>query len=238
MMAFPLILLLAFSSFPKSAKTEVGEKNEESPKSSSENIDAEKTADLPHVPLLQHKDLSLSEKAAVAVAGLVGPGTPNSVFDFRATTIDGKEMHLSEFSNNVLLIVNVASHCGYTDINYKGLQTLYERYNKDGLEILAFPSNEFGSQEPGSNAEIKQFVTEKYQAKFPLFSKVEVNGKGAHPLFAFLKAQFGIKTIPWNFQKFLVDRAGQAVSQWAPQMDPLAVEAEVAALLQRKDGGT
>ncbi len=90
MVAFPLILLLAFSSFPKSTKTDVDEKNEESLKSSSENIDAEKTADLPHVPLFQHnhpKDLSLSEKAAVAVAGLVGPGTPNSVFDFRATTI-------------------------------------------------------------------------------------------------------------------------------------------------------
>jgi hypothetical protein len=105
MVAFPLILLLAFSSFPKSTKTEVGEKSEESPKSSSENIDAEKTADLPHVPLLQHKDLSLSEKAAVAVAGLVGPGTPNSVFDFRATTIG--DFYLNKGGNRAVLLFGV-----------------------------------------------------------------------------------------------------------------------------------
>ncbi|KAG9447101.1 hypothetical protein H6P81_013229 [Aristolochia fimbriata] len=160
--------------------------------------------------------------------------TPKSLYDFTVKDIQGNDVSLSTYSGKVLLIVNVASKCGLTHSNYKELNTLYDKYKDQGFEILAFPCNQFAGQEPGSNEEIQQTVCTMFKAEFPVFDKVEVNGKEAEPLYKFLKSQkggiFG-DAIKWNFTKFLVDKNGKVVSRYAPTTSPLKIEKDIQALL-------
>ena len=140
---------------------------------------------------------------------------------------------MEEYKGNVLLIVNTASKCGFTK-QYAGLQALYEKYKDQGLEVLAFPCNQFGHQEPGDDAAIKNFCTDTFGVTFPMMAKIEVNGEGAHPLYKELKkAQGGLlgNEIKWNFTKFLVDREGRVVDRFAPQKEPRALEEKIKALL-------
>ncbi|HZG57843.1 glutathione peroxidase [Paenibacillus sp.] len=153
-----------------------------------------------------------------------------TVYDFRATSIRGDDVSLSAYRGKVLLIVNVASECGFTP-QYKGLQELYEKYKDQGLEILGFPCNQFGSQEPGTEEQIASFCERNYGVSFPLFAKVDVNGADAHPLFDYLTDQakgiLGTKSIKWNFTKFLVDREGNVVDRYASTDTPEDLEKEI-----------
>lgn len=146
----------------------------------------------------------------------------NSVYDFSVKDINGQEINLSEYKNKVLLIVNVASQCGFTP-QYKGLEEIYQEF-KGEVVVLGFPCNQFGSQEPGDPEEIKSFCSLSYNVKFPLFSKIAVNGSEAHPLFQFLKKEkkgvLGSEVIKWNFTKFLVDKNGKVVKRYAPTDKP------------------
>jgi glutathione peroxidase len=149
-----------------------------------------------------------------------------SVYEFKAETINGKEISLSEYEGKVLLIVNTASKCGFTS-QLEGLQKLYDTYNQQGLEILGFPCNQFNSQDPGSNEEIAEFCQLNYGVTFPMFSKVDVKGKNAHPLFNYLTEEAkGLltKQIKWNFTKFLVGKDGQVIDRFAPQTKPEELE--------------
>ena len=143
--------------------------------------------------------------------------------DFTAKTIDGKDKSLKDYAGKTLLIVNVASQCGLTP-QYSGLQKLYEDYHARGLEVLGFPCNQFGAQEPGSEAQIKTFCETRFAVKFPLFAKVEVNGAGRHPLYAFLTSQStqpdGSGDIQWNFAKFLIDKNGKVAARFSPTVTP------------------
>jgi glutathione peroxidase len=154
--------------------------------------------------------------------------------DITVTRLDGSLCHLGEFRGKVLLIVNVASRCGFTP-QYAGLQALYQQYQSQGFSVLGFPCNQFGAQEPGDSTEIANFCSTNYQVSFPLFSKIEVNGAGTHPLYQFLKAEkpgiLGTEAIKWNFTKFLVDRSGAVVQRFAPKEKPEALQAAVVALL-------
>jgi glutathione peroxidase len=156
------------------------------------------------------------------------------VYDFSAKKSGGAEVPLSEYRGKVLLIVNVASKCGYTP-QYTALEELYKKYGPKGFEILAFPCNQFGFQEPGNDAEIAQFCTLNFGVTFPLFSKIEVNGTSAHPLFAHLKKSapglLGTEMIKWNFTKFLVDKEGSIVGRFAPKDEPAELEEKIKALL-------
>lgn len=147
--------------------------------------------------------------------------------EFSVKDIDGAMVSLGDFKDKVTLVVNVASKCGLTP-HYDGLQRLYDRYRESGLEVLAFPCNQFAEQEPGSEAEIKAFCTLEYDVSFPLFAKVEVNGDGRAPLYAWLTSQEtqpqGPGDIEWNFAKFLVGRSGEVVARFAPQVEPCARE--------------
>ena len=158
----------------------------------------------------------------------------SDVFDFCATAIDGALVDLSIYRGKVLLIVNTASKCGFTP-QYKGLQTLFEQYTERGLVVLGFPCDQFGHQEPGTETEINSFCELNYGVSFPLFAKIEVNGKDAHPLFAHLKAQapglLGSEGIKWNFTKFLVDREGRTVARYAPATTPAAIAKDIEKLL-------
>ncbi len=157
-----------------------------------------------------------------------------SVFDFSAKLNNGDDKPLADYRGKVLLIVNTASRCGNTP-QYKGLEELYQKYSAQGLEILAFPCDQFGHQEPGTDAEIRGFCERNYAVTFPLFSKIEVNGEGAHPLYKYLKAEakglLGDK-IKWNFTKFLVDRKGNVLDRFAPMTSPKAIEKDIAKVLQ------
>jgi glutathione peroxidase len=150
-----------------------------------------------------------------------------TVHDFKAKTIDGKEQSLAEYSGKVLLVVNVASQCGLTP-HYAGLQELYENFRDRGLVVLGFPCNQFGAQEPGSEAEIKTFCETRYGVDFPMFAKIEVNGSNRHPLYEYLTKQStqpdGAGDIQWNFAKFLVDRSGQVTARFAPPTAPVSEE--------------
>jgi glutathione peroxidase len=153
--------------------------------------------------------------------------------DFTATLNDGTEQSMAAYRGKAVLVVNVASKCGFTP-QYKGLQALYERLAPRGFEILAFPCDQFGHQEPGTNAEIAGFCEKNFGVTFPLFGKVEVNGKGAHPLYIWLKAQKGGmlgSAIKWNFSKFLIAPDGRVVERFAPTTKPEALAAQVEALL-------
>ena len=147
--------------------------------------------------------------------------TPSSIFDFTMTDIDGNPVALSQFKGKVIMVVNTASFCGNTP-QYDGLQTLYEQYRDQGFTILAFPANDFGKQEPGTNKEIAEFCYTKYALEFPLFSKITVLGENKHPLYQYLTEETPFKgEIKWNFQKFLIDRSGQVIARYRPGMKPL-----------------
>ncbi|KAA0042767.1 putative phospholipid hydroperoxide glutathione peroxidase [Cucumis melo var. makuwa] len=157
-----------------------------------------------------------------------------SVHDFTVKDAKGNDVDLSAYKGKVLLIVNVASQCGLTNSNYTELSQLYEKYKGHGFEILAFPCNQFGGQEPGSNEEIVQFACTRFKAEYPIFDKVDVNGNNAAPLYKFLKSSkgglFG-DAIKWNFSKFLVDKDGNVVDRYAPTTSPLSIEKDVKKLL-------
>jgi glutathione peroxidase len=162
--------------------------------------------------------------AALAIhSAHAGPNKPKSVLDFTMKDIDGKDVSLAKFEGKVLLIVNTASQCGYTP-QYKGLEEIYQKYQSQGFEILAFPANEFGSQEPGTDDQIKQFCTSKYKVSFPLFSKIVVKGATIHPLYEFLTSPSTdpkhAGPIPWNFAKFLVNRKGEIIARYPPGVKP------------------
>jgi glutathione peroxidase len=147
-----------------------------------------------------------------------------SVYDFTLNDIDGKPVSLNQFKGKVLLIVNTASFCGNTP-QYSELQDLYETYEEKGLEILAFPANNFGQQEPGSDAEIKSFCFTKYSLTFPLFSKISVKGQDKHPLYHYLTEQSPFPgEVEWNFQKYLIDRSGNVVARYHHRTKPLSNE--------------
>jgi glutathione peroxidase len=150
-----------------------------------------------------------------------------TLHDFEARTIDGEPRKLADYRGRVALVVNVASRCGLTP-HYAGLQKLYEGYRDRGLEVLGFPCNQFAGQEPGSDAEVKQFCSTRYGVDFPLFSKIEVNGPGRHPLYGWLTAESagpeGAGDVQWNFTKFLIGRDGRVAARFAPQTDPTAPE--------------
>lgn len=157
-----------------------------------------------------------------------------SIYDFKVTDIDGNEIKLDNYKSHVLLIVNTASKCGFTG-QYAALEELYERYKDKGFLVLAFPCNQFAKQEPGDTREIKEFCQSKYGVSFSLFSKIEVNGEQAHPLYKFLKRKahgiFGLAAIKWNFTKFLIDKNGNVVKRYAPATDPLKIAKNIDKLL-------
>ncbi|NSW52534.1 MAG: glutathione peroxidase [Anaerolineae bacterium] len=156
-----------------------------------------------------------------------------TIYDFSAKTINGEEKSLSDYQGKVVLVVNTASKCGFTP-QYEGLQKLYESYQPQGLEILGFPCDQFMHQEPGSDDEIAQFCQLNYGVNFPLFSKIEVNGKGAHPLYQFLKKALGGMLggqIKWNFTKFLIGPDGKPLKRFEPNVTPEQMEADIRSLL-------
>jgi glutathione peroxidase len=167
---------------------------------------------------------------------LVLAGAPMSVHDFQVTTIDGKEVSLARYEGKALLLVNTASECGYTP-QYKGLEELYQAYRARGFEVLAFPSNDFGAQEPGTNAQIKKFCEARYRTTFPLFAKIAVKGAGAAPLYKYLTAlPVNGGPVTWNFNKFLVDPSGKVVAHLDSSVEPTSAELKkkVEAVLPRK----
>lgn len=154
---------------------------------------------------------------------LMATQTP-MVYDFTLNDIDGKPVSLSQFRGKVLLLINTASFCGNTP-QYTDLEKMYEQYREKGFEILAFPANNFGQQEPGTNAEIKTFCYTKYSLSFPLFSKISVKGDDKHPLYRYLTEQSPFPgEVEWNFQKYLVDRSGKVVARYPHRTKPLAPE--------------
>ncbi|EPS69115.1 glutathione peroxidase, partial [Genlisea aurea] len=152
---------------------------------------------------------------------------PKSVHDFTVKDARGNDVDLSIYRGKVLLIVNVASQCGLTNSNYTELTQLYQKYKEQGLEILAFPCNQFGSQEPGTNEQIQQFACTRFKAEYPIFDKIDVNGSNVAPIYKYLKSAkgglFG-DSIKWNFSKFLVDQHGTVVDRYAPTTSPLSIE--------------
>jgi glutathione peroxidase len=157
-----------------------------------------------------------------------------TVYDFQAVSIDGKPADLSTQRGKVLLIVNTASACGFTP-QFGGLEELWKRYGDQGLVVVGFPSNEFGSQDPGSNDEIGAFCQRNYGVSFPMMAKVQVNGKGAHPLWTWLTAEapglLGSKAVKWNFTKFLVGRDGCVIRRYAPTDTPQSLAKDIEAAL-------
>ena len=157
-----------------------------------------------------------------------------SFYDFKANDINGKEVSMSSYEGKVVLIVNVASSCGFTP-QYEGLQKLYDEHKEEGLEILAFPCNQFGEQEKGDGEEIKNFCEKNYSITFPIFEKVEVNGNDAHPIFKFIKEQkkgfMGTESIKWNFSKFLLSKNGEVIKRYGSLDVPENLEADIKQLL-------
>ena len=178
-----------------------------------------------------------------------------AIYDYKAKTRKGGEFDLGELKGKVLLVVNTATGCGFTP-QYEGIEQLYEKYHDRGFEVLDFPCNQFGHQAPGSDAEIHEFCTAKYQTQFDQFAKIDVNGENEHPLYTWLKSQLGedeikgIKNkaamkgveaisktavkpedIKWNFTKFLIDREGRVVKRYSPTWVPADMEADILALL-------
>jgi glutathione peroxidase len=157
-----------------------------------------------------------------------------NVFDFQAISLDGTPVDLARFRGKVLLIVNTASECGFTP-QYAGLEKLYEQFKDRGLVVLGFPSNQFGKQEPGSEAEIGAFCEKNYGVTFPMFAKVDVNGDDAHPLYQHLKQEapgvLGTQAIKWNFTKFLINKDGSVAERYAPQTKPDQITGDIKRLL-------
>jgi glutathione peroxidase len=157
-----------------------------------------------------------------------------NVFDFQATSLDGKPVDLAQYRGKALLIVNTASKCGFTP-QYQGLETVYRELHGRGLEVLGFPCNQFGSQEPGTEEEIGAFCEKNYGVSFPMFAKVDVNGDEAHPLWKHLKGEapgvLGTEAIKWNFTKFLIGRDGKVVKRYAPQTKPEEIADDIERVL-------
>jgi glutathione peroxidase len=157
-----------------------------------------------------------------------------SIYDFSARTLDGASASLDVYKGKTLLIVNVASKCGFTP-QYRGLEALYRKFASKGLVVLGFPSNQFGHQEPGDSTEIRNFCSTNFDVTFPLFAKIDVNGSDADPLYKFLKREargvFGTERIKWNFTKFLVDSQGRVRKRYAPTAKPSSIENAISALL-------
>ncbi len=154
----------------------------------------------------------------------------STLYDYTVDDIHGKAVKLDRYKGKVVLVVNTASKCGFTP-QYKGLEALYQKYHGKGLEVLGFPCNQFGAQEPGSEAEIEQFCEINYGVTFPMFAKVDVNGKNTAPVYEYLKAAkpglLGSEAIKWNFTKFLVDRDGKVVARYAPNDTPESIAGDV-----------
>jgi glutathione peroxidase len=158
----------------------------------------------------------------------------DELYDIGLMTIDGARQRMADYHGKTLLVVNVASQCGFTP-QYEGLERLYRQYRDQGFVVLAFPCDQFGHQEPGTDADIKTFCTEQYAVTFPVFSKTVVNGEGAHPLFKLLKGarkgKFGIGRIGWNFTKFLIDRHGDVVDRFGSRDTPATIEPRIVEVL-------
>lgn len=175
--------------------------------------------------LMQNRSVSRNVLLGLIFAGATTMANAESLFDFTLNDIDGKPLALKAFAGKVILIVNVASKCGFTP-QYAELEQLYQKYKDQGLVVLGFPANNFLSQEPGTNAEIKQFCSTKYNVTFPMFAKISVKGKDMAPLYQFLTAQATkpekAGDISWNFNKFLVNRQGQVVCRFGSRAKPLS----------------
>lgn len=160
---------------------------------------------------------------------------PNDVYEFSAKSLDGKDIKLSEYKGDVLLVVNTASKCGFTN-QYAGLEELHKNFGSKGLKVLGFPCNQFGAQEPGAATEIGEFCQKNYGVDFQMFEKIDVNGDDAHPLYKYLTSTvpgvLGTEAIKWNFTKFLVDRSGKVVKRFAPNVEPRDLTEDVEKLLQ------
>jgi glutathione peroxidase len=158
-----------------------------------------------------------------------------NLYEITVTTIDGQTQTMEPYRSQVLLIVNVASKCGFTS-QYEGLEALYRRYSDKGFTVLGFPCDQFAHQEPGNEAEIQSFCSLTYNVTFPLFAKIEVNGSGAHPLYQYLKKAkpglLGSEAIKWNFTKFLVDREGQVLKRYAPSDTPEKIEDDLRGMIE------
>ena len=161
-----------------------------------------------------------------------------NIYNFSCTNVNGEEISLSDYSGKALLIVNTASKCGFTP-QYQGLQDLYKEYSGKGLEILGFPCNQFGNQEPGSDEEISLFCNTKYDVTFPLFSKIKVNGPAAHPLFKFLTSSkpglLGSEKIKWNFTKFLINKSGEPIKRFSSRTSPEQLSSDISDLLEAQN---
>ncbi|EIE03203.1 glutathione peroxidase [Leptospira licerasiae] len=158
-----------------------------------------------------------------------------NLYELTATLNNGSEKKLQDYKGKVLLIVNTASQCGFTP-QYKGLQEMYDKYKGKGLEILGFPCDQFGHQEPGNDAEIQNFCQVNFGVNFPLFKKIEVNGEGTHPVYQYLKKQApGLlgKSIKWNFTKFLIDKQGNVIKRFAPMTPPEKLDKQIEELLSK-----
>jgi glutathione peroxidase len=160
-----------------------------------------------------------------------------NIYDYSARSTDGHEVPLTQYAGQVLVIVNTASKCGFTP-QYAALESLYRQYKDRGMSVLAFPCNQFGAQEPGTEAEIAQFCESNYGVSFPIFAKIDVNGPNAHPLYKYLKNEqsgvfgvIGLQAIKWNFTKFLVDRSGKVVDRYAPATPPAELAPSIEKLL-------
>lgn len=157
-----------------------------------------------------------------------------NIYDFKAKDIDGELIDLSTYKGKVLLVVNTASKCGFTP-QYKGLEALYQEFDKESFAVLGFPCDQFGNQEPGDESEIKGFCELNYGVTFPLFEKIDVNGEQAHPLFNYLKSEKGgllTKDIKWNFTKFLIDKNGNVIERFAPTTTPENIRNKIKALIE------
>jgi glutathione peroxidase len=166
----------------------------------------------------------------------MSPDAADALYALRVERLDGRVEALAAYAGQVLLVVNVASHCGFTP-QYAGLEQLWRDYRGRGLAVLGFPCNQFGQQEPGDAAAIGAFCTTRYEVSFPMFAKVEVNGRDAHPLFGLLRAALpgvaGSTAVKWNFTKFLVDRDGRPVRRFGPLVTPARLRKDIEALLAR-----
>jgi glutathione peroxidase len=153
-----------------------------------------------------------------------------NVYDFSAKALGGKDINLSSYKGDVILIVNTASQCGFTP-QYKGLEELHKKYGDRGLKVLGFPCNQFGNQEPGDSSQIASFCKKNYGVDFQMFEKIDVNGNSAHPLYKYLTAAapgaLGTEAIKWNFTKFLIDRQGKVVKRYAPNVEPSQLVADI-----------
>lgn len=157
-----------------------------------------------------------------------------NIYEFNAVLANKKEISLEEYQDKVVLVVNTASKCGFTP-QYDGLEKIYQKYKDKGLVILAFPCNQFGFQEPNNEEQIQEFCKVNFGVTFPIFTKIDVNGSGAHPLYGFLKESLpgllGFELIKWNFTKFLIDRNGVPVKRYAPNTEPKDLETDIEKLL-------